>query len=56
MANAAKIMNTDPNIMKLKQMEALKEIAHSPSATIYFGVGDDMANSFKLEKTSKKRK
>jgi len=50
MANAAKIMNTDPNVMRLKQMETLKEVAKSPATTIYFGIGEDVAKSMKIGK------
>ncbi|MBW3020427.1 hypothetical protein KY334_03965 [Candidatus Woesearchaeota archaeon] len=47
LANAAKIISSDENILKLKQMEALKEIANSPSTTIYFGIGDDLIRAIK---------
>jgi regulator of protease activity HflC (stomatin/prohibitin superfamily) len=55
MANAAKIIGADPNILRLKQIEALKEIARSPAATIYFGVGDDLARALQVSKLDKKK-
>ncbi len=44
LANAAKIMSSDPNILVLKRMELLREISKNPANKVYFG--DSMEPEF----------
>lgn len=48
LANAARIMSSNQNILKLKQIEALKEIAKS-GANVYVTLGDD-SNTMKKQR------
>ena len=52
-ANIAKLMKKEGSL-QLKQMEVLTEIAKSPAATIYFGVGDNLIDSMKVKKAKSK--
>jgi regulator of protease activity HflC (stomatin/prohibitin superfamily) len=54
LANAAKIMSSDENILTLKKLELLREISKNPANKVYFGDAVSMEDAVPAKKKGRK--